>query len=92
MRLFSLYRVLWLALILNFQKPAVDALIHSWGKAIQTYLSVMVSPTRHHKLFEPLKNNKLSMLQEEPVPFIGIASFKMTGDLKRPEILSCTSL
>lgn len=40
---------------------------------------------QHHKLLKPLKNNKLNMLQEEPVPLIGITSFKMTGDLKRPE-------
>lgn len=39
----------------------------------------------HHKLLEPLKNNKLNLLQEELVPLIGIASFEMTGDLKRPE-------
>lgn len=80
-----MYHFPLLALTLNIQKSAMDALIHSWGKAIQTYLSVMVSPARHHKLLEPLKNNKLNMLQEEPVSFIGIASFKMTGDLKRPE-------
>lgn len=39
----------------------------------------------HHKLLEPLKNNKLNMPQEELVPLIGITSFKMTGDLKRPQ-------
>lgn len=42
---------------------------------------------QHHprKLLQPSKNNKLNTFREELLPLIGIASFKMTGDLKRPE-------
>lgn len=71
-------------LTINIPKHSHRYIIHSWAKAIQTYLSAMANLIQHHKLLRPLKNNKLNMLQEWAVPFIGIASFKMTGNLKRP--------